>query len=283
MDRTSNESKSLTAKSIVNAAGPWADKLPVSEVKLRLSKGVHLVIPREKLDVPEAIVMTDGTRILFAIPWGQRVILGTTDTDYPSGELENPACEPADVQYILSVTNRTFPRANLSSIDVIATWTGLRPLIADPNGNPSDISREHEIHMPQPGWFDVAGGKLTTYRLMAEQTVDRIVKHLGLNARPCTTAQEPILPADETTFSRIVPVAVSREAVQHFCEKEWALHLDDVMIRRSSWKHYHADADQIARQVSEWMAALLGWTAEQSAAELERYRALTAAASCVEG
>lgn len=281
LDRTTNVSRPLSARSVVNATGPWADKLPASHVKLRLSKGVHLVIPREKLNVPEAIVMTDGARILFAIPWGERVILGTTDTDYPSADLENPACEPADVQYILNVTNRAFPLARLGAADVMATWAGLRPLIADPNGNPSDISREHEIHMPQPGWFDVAGGKLTTYRLMAQQAVDRIVNHLNLRARACTTASERILRPDETAFSGIVPVAVSRDAVQHFCEKEWALHLDDVMIRRSSWKHYHADAPQVARQVSEWMAASLGWNGEETAAELQRYESIVKAASCL--
>ena len=272
---------SLTAGAIVNAAGPWADKFAASHIRLRLSKGVHLVVPRERLNVPEAVVMTDGKRILFAIPWGERVILGTTDTDYPSTELENPACEPEDVAYILKIANRTFPDAKLTGDDVIATWTGLRPLIANPNGSPSDISREHEIHMPEPGWFDVAGGKLTTYRLMAEQTVDRIVKYLALaNARPCTTADEPLLPAGQTTFSGVVPPPVSREAVEQFCRGEWAVHLDDVMVRRSSWQHYHADADAVARQVAEWMAASMDWTPEQTAAEIERYEALTNAATC---
>jgi glycerol-3-phosphate dehydrogenase len=280
-DRVSKSSTTITARVMVNAAGPWADKLPVSTVKLRLSKGVHLVVPRERLDVPEAVVMTDGKRILFAIPWGQRVILGTTDTDYPGRELENPACEESDVAYILKVTNRAFPPAALTPADVVGTWTGLRPLIADPNGNPSDISREHEIHMPQPGWFDVAGGKLTTYRLMAEQTVDRIVKHLGLSVRPCATATEPLVPAGETSFSGIVPPAVSREAVEHYCRNEWAVHLDDVMVRRSSWQHYHANSDEIARQVAGWMSGILGWTPEQIAAELQRHEALTRAAGCV--
>ena len=281
LERSSGQSSTLTARAIVNAAGPWADKLPASHIKLRLSKGVHLVVARERLNVPEAVVMTDGKRILFAIPWGQRVILGTTDTDYDAAELENPACDASDVDYILKITNRAFPDAHLSSVDVIGTWTGLRPLIANPNGSPSDISREHEIHMPQPGWFDVAGGKLTTYRLMAEQTVDRIVKHLDLKAKDCTTEHEPLLPADETAFSRVVPPAVSRDAVEHYCRAEWAVHLDDVMVRRSSWQHYHADSDAIARQVCEWMAASLNWTPEQAAAELQRYESLVIASTSV--
>jgi glycerol-3-phosphate dehydrogenase len=277
-DRLSGATAQITPAVIVNAAGPWADKLPASSVKLRLSKGVHLVVMRDRLNVPEAVVMTDGKRILFAIPWGERVILGTTDTDYPAGDLENPACEPADVEYILKVTNRTFPKASLTSTDIIGTWAGLRPLIADPNGSPSDISREHEIHMPQPGWFDVAGGKLTTYRLMAEQTADRIVKHLGLkNAGPCRTTKEPLVLPNQTTFSGVVPPAVSREAVEHYCRHEWAVHLDDVMVRRSSWQHYHAESAEIAKQVAEWMAAELNWSADRTVAELERYGAIVRA------
>lgn len=245
-DRTTGKTTRVAPAAVVNAAGPWADKLKPSSVKLRLSKGVHLVVDRQRLNVPDAIVMTDGKRILFAIPWGERVILGTTDTDY-TGDLENPACEPADLAYILKITNRTFPSASLTAEDVIATWAGLRPLIADPSGSPSDISREHEIHMPHPGWFDVAGGKLTTYRLMAEQAVDRIVNFLALkNAGPCRTAAEPLLPESQTAYSAVVPPAVSREAVEHYCRNEWAVHLDDVMVRRSSWAYYHAAAAEIA-------------------------------------
>ena len=276
-DRLSDATAKISVPAIVNAAGPWADQLPASSVKLRLSKGVHLVVSRDRLNVPEAVVMTDGKRILFAIPWGERVILGTTDTDY-TGDLTNPACEPADLEYILKITNRTFPAASLTAGDVIGTWTGLRPLIADPNGSPSDISREHEIHMPQPGWFDVAGGKLTTYRLMAEQTTDRIVKHLALkNAGPCRTAKEPLVLPNQVAFSGVVPPAVSREAVEHYCRSEWAVHLDDVMIRRSSWQYYHAESSEIARQVAEWMAALLNWTMDETVAEVERYGAIVRA------
>jgi glycerol-3-phosphate dehydrogenase len=266
-----DQSLRLIARAVVNAAGPWADKLAPSAVKLRLSKGVHLVIPRDRLPVPDAVVMTQGKRILFAIPWGERLILGTTDTDY-AGPIDNPRCEAEDVRQILDVTNRSFPQAKIMPADVISTWTGLRPLIADPSGSPSDISREHEIHMPQPGWFDVAGGKLTTYRLMAKQTADRIVDHLKLKASPCTTASEPLVRPGEAAFSAVVPPAVSREAVEHFCRREWAVHLDDVMIRRSSWQYYLPDAErEIGRRVHGWMAELMSWPAEQAAAEWERY------------
>ena len=145
---------------------------------------------------------------------------------------------------MLQITNQFFPSARLAEQDVISTWAGLRPLIADPNGKPSDISRGHEIRSPEPGWWDVAGGKLTTYRLMAEQTVDQIVNWLkrlnGLHREVavCRTADEPLLPAaDVAGVSGILPPEFSRRAVEHYCANEWAVHLDDVMVRRTSW-HY---------------------------------------------
>ena len=178
----------IAARAVVNAAGPWADRLPQSRVHLRLTKGVHLVVDRSRLNVPDAVVMTEGSRILFAIPWGERLILGTTDTDY-QGPPEAVRTDPADVQYVLDVVNDTFPAVRLTPADVLATWSGLRPLIADPHGRPSDISRRHTIAVPQPGWIDVAGGKLTTYRLIAQQTVNTVFSQLGRT--PARTAVPP--------------------------------------------------------------------------------------------
>jgi glycerol-3-phosphate dehydrogenase len=265
----------VRARIVVNAAGAWAQRFPESRVKLRLTKGVHLVIDRPRLPVSDAVVMADGQRILFVIPWGHRVILGTSDTDY-DGPIENPTCEREDMEYVLRIVNRTFPDAAIGPDDVISTWAGLRPLIADPNGKPSDISRAHEIIVNQAmGWIDVAGGKLTTYRLMAEQTIDRALDLLGKGRRdmPCRTAEEALL--DHPDFSGIVPPAVTRQAVEHFCRHEWAQHLDDVMIRRTAWHQYHRDHASIATEVAAWMAPMLGWDAQQTAAELARYRRMT--------
>lgn len=271
------------ARTVVNAAGAWATELPESRVKLRLTKGVHVVIRRERLSVPDAVVMTDGPRILFAIPWGERTILGTTDTDY-AGDIDSPDCTDADVDYILKVVNRSFPSAAISPADVISAWSGLRPLIADRHGRPSDVSRAHEIIAGEPGWFDIAGGKLTTYRLMAEQMVDRVVQHLGVDAAPCRTADTPILPNDtdfkseisDLKFSGVTPPAIDEEVVAHACRREWAMHLDDVMIRRTGWLYYELDHLAIAGKVADWMAGALDWSPERTAAELERYRRMTA-------
>jgi glycerol-3-phosphate dehydrogenase len=265
----------LMARTVVNAAGAWAEQFAASQVRLRLTKGIHLVIDRSRLPVPEAVVMTDGKRILFAIPWGERVILGTTDSDY-QGPTEDPSCDAEDMAYVLRIANEHFPEAHVSEADVISAWAGLRPLIANANGKPSDISRAHEIHVGAGGWIDVAGGKLTTYRLMAEQTVDHVARILGKNEARCRTAEEPIVPGEgATAYSGVVPPAVLREAVEHFCRQEWAKHLDDVMIRRSGWRYYHRDHLEITTQVAGWMAAALGWSAERTAGELARYGEMT--------
>lgn len=269
-----DEEMAVEARCIVNAAGPWADRLASSRVRLRRTKGVHLVIPRHRLNIPDAVVMTEGRRILFAIPWGQRVILGTTDTDYAE-PIDQVRTEPADVDYILSVTNSTFPRAGLDQSDVISHWAGLRPLIEDPNGKPSDISRSHQIRIPEPRWIDVAGGKLTTYRLIAEQAVDAVGRQLGRKLARSRTALEPLVPPEEAAgVSGITPPPVRREAVEHYCREEWAVHLDDVMVRRTSWSYYLDDTDAVAEQVAGWMAEALGWDGARRARELDCHRSL---------
>jgi glycerol-3-phosphate dehydrogenase len=278
-------------RSIVNATGPWSDRIPHSSTSLRLTKGVHLVIDRKRLPVEDAVVLAEGSRILFVIPWGERIILGTTDTDY-RGPLDEPPCNDEDVAYILNVVNDGFPGAKLTPADLISTWSGLRPLVADPHGNPSDISRRHKITMSNPGWWDVTGGKLTTYRVMAEETVDSIAAFLGARTVPCQTATTPLVDMwtslseagnseprrdSSTWLSGILPPPVSATAVSHYCRVESARHLDDVMIRRTSWRHYHRNHLELAANVADWMASELGWTPADRAAELERYRRLTGA------
>ena len=279
-DAISGTKITVQAKTIINAAGPWADHVPHSRVKLRLAKGVHLVVDRARISAPDTIVMTEGKRILFAIPWGERTILGTTDTDY-NGPLDRIFADATDIRYVLEITNRFFPGANLTESDVISSWAGVRPLIADPHGSPSDISRSHQIDNPEPGWWDVAGGKLTTYRLMAEQTVDQIVhalKRAGSRPEigPCRTAIEPLLPTTETHgISGILPPEFNRDTVKHFCQNEWAAHLDDVMIRRAGWHYYYKDADGRAREAASWMKEILDWPDGVLVQEIERYHEIT--------
>ncbi|RIK73421.1 MAG: glycerol-3-phosphate dehydrogenase/oxidase [Planctomycetota bacterium] len=268
----------IESRTVVNATGPWSDRIPHSRTSLRLTKGVHLVIERGRLPVEDAVVLAEGSRILFVIPWGERVILGTTDTDY-RGDLEEPGCDDADVSYILDVVNDAFPGVGLGRADLVSTWSGLRPLVADARGNPSDISRRHKIEMSNPGWWDITGGKLTTYRLMAEETVDSIVKRLGMAAPAGRTATTPLLENGHAGGpSGILPPPVSESAVRRFCLEEGAWRLDDVMIRRSSWRHYYRNHLELASSVARWMADALAWTNGVLEAQLQQYRRLTGAA-----
>lgn len=262
----------VRTRAVVNAAGVWADHIPRSAIRLRPTQGVHLVISRTRLPVEDAIVLAAGRRILFAIPWGAWVTLGTTDTDVESVDRE-PRCEASDRDRVLEVVNRAFPDAKISADDVHAVWAGYRPLIADRHDNPSDISRRHRILNPEPGWWDIAGGKLTTYRLMAEQAVNRIVRALELTPGPCRTRDLPLAEGLAVEgVSGVLPPPVSREAVEHYCRGEWARHLDDVMIRRSGWAYGVPDPDATAAQAATWMAETLGWDRGRMEAEVLRWR-----------
>jgi glycerol-3-phosphate dehydrogenase len=243
----------IRARTIVNATGPWADKIPHSAVKLRLSKGIHIVINHSHLPVPSPVVITEGKRILFVIPWGERVIIGTTDTDFRAAP-ESVKTEPADVAYLLKVLKEFFPNVTLTESNIVSTWAGVRPLIAKQDGSPSDLSRAHQIRSPEPGWWDIAGGKLTTYRLMAEQAIDQIVRHLRAPAKPCRTATEPLLQAHQVNpYSGILPAPQSREAVEHYARNEWVLRPEDIFFRRSGWAFYDRISDEFKQRVSHWM------------------------------
>ena len=271
VDTLSDRHFACESRWIVNACGPWASLFPQSKVQLRLTKGIHLVIPRERLPIREAVVMSEGKRILFAIPWGERVILGTTDTDY-AGSLEDIPIDEADIEYVLGVTNWFFPKAEISRADIRAGWAGLRPLVAKGRGGPSDISRAHVIRVVGPGWVDVAGGKLTTYLLMGEQVVRKILRRMdrrGHRPNPC----EPFLAEGESVPRLgVLPPEPTPELVKYFCEREWACRLEDVMIRRTSWHYYRDDLAQLSQEVAQWMAELLGWDEAKKKEEIARYQ-----------
>ena len=283
-DRLTSKKHTVRAKAIVNATGPWAQGVPHSRVKLRLTKGIHVVVERSRLPVPEAIAITQGHRLLFVIPWGERVIIGTTDTDY-RGSLDDVRAEPEDIRYLLGAVKEFFPSINISASELVNSWAGLRPLIAEPGAahsrreqTPSEVARSHEIKNPEPGWWDVAGGKLTTYRLMAEQTVNQLVrwlkKHYGVGEidEQCRTAEEPLLlPSETNGLSGIVPPPFNPAAVEHFCDREWSVHLEDVMLRRTGWHYYFRDARSKAEQVATWMAQNAGWTDARREEELRNY------------
>jgi glycerol-3-phosphate dehydrogenase len=175
----------VTTHSVVIAAGPWTDQvaarfeLAVAGPILRPTKGVHLVFRREVLPLERAITVispVDG-RVMFAIPWRNRLVLGTTDTDF-DGDPDEVWADPEDARYLCESANQVFPDAHFDPANVIATWAGLRPLIHEEAEAASDVSREHQIYVRNDGVLLIAGGKLTTYRLMAKQAVRAAVRWL---------------------------------------------------------------------------------------------------------
>lgn len=269
--RTGATSRVETA-AVVNAAGPWADQFRQAGVHLRHTKGVHLVFDRERLPVSAALVMPHGERIVFAIPWGCRTYVGTTDTDY-AGDLTNPEVTAEDRSDLLGVLGHFFPDAELGARDVRASWAGIRPLLQS-RGRPSEVSRSHRISWAQPGWLDVAGGKLTTARLMGEQATDALVEWLGLPKIPCRTAELLLHPDAHTApGDDVLPPVVSRNHVERACREEGALTLTDLMFHRTSWHYYLGSRREIAAQAAAWMATALGWDDDYLRDELARYAA----------
>ncbi len=182
--------KEVAAHAVINATGPWTDEVlamsgPRTGKLLRPTKGVHVVVSAEKLPVKHAVVLAHPTdeRVLFAMPWGDRTYVGTTDTDWDGSPGEEHATL-ADVDYLIAAANEHFPGREITYDDVISTWAGLRPLVApDPDigeVSESKVSREHHIVVGEDGLITIAGGKLTTYRKMAKETVDTAVQLLKL-------------------------------------------------------------------------------------------------------
>jgi glycerol-3-phosphate dehydrogenase len=180
----------LRASVVVNAGGVWSDEVSRlsdanSPGKLRPSKGIHVVTPAEKLGNHTAVLIPSlgEQRFLFVIPWHGRTVIGTTDTDY-EGDLDEPIAQPDEVNRVMQSAARAFPAAKLSSEDVISTFAGLRPLVrAGHKQSTKELSRKEEIFETELGLITITGGKLTTWRRMAERVVDLISQRFGRNGR----------------------------------------------------------------------------------------------------
>jgi glycerol-3-phosphate dehydrogenase len=181
IDRIAEESFSIHAKVVVNAAGPWVDKLREKDHSkkgkhLHLTKGVHIVLPQKKLPVAQSIYFDVGDgRMIFAIPRGRITYIGTTDTNY-SGDLDEVKTDKEDAEYLIKAVNQTFANCSLSVVDIESSWAGLRPLIHEEGKGASELSRKDEIFESPSGLISIAGGKLTGYRKMAERVVDVVIK-----------------------------------------------------------------------------------------------------------
>lgn len=179
-DVLSGDTLDVRAGRILAAAGPWADEIrrlddPNAKPLLRLTKGVHLVVPRHRLPLSNAVVMRgQDQRMMFAVPSGGYSYVGTTDTDHTDRPCE-ARVEPSDIDYILEAANQTFPDARLTPDDVTSAWVGLRPLIMPTKDvDPSAVSRDYALFYCPSGLVSVGGGKLTAFRAMASHIVDTL-------------------------------------------------------------------------------------------------------------
>ena len=256
-DAFSGETFEVRARVVMNATGPWSDSIhkledPNARAVVRGTKGVHIAVPAERVGNHGALIVLapqDG-REMFVLPAGAQTIIGTTDTPTTEHPDEVRASR-AEVRYLLDAVNHYFPSAKLTDDDVIAAWAGIRPLIASGNGgDPAKASREHEIVTGPRGVVSVSGGKLTTYREMSSQLVDRIEQALG----------RPVTPSPTLTRPLASPGA------------EFACTIADVLVRRSKIAFETRDHGlSMAPQVATALAAEFGWDGARTARELSDY------------
>ena len=233
----SKDSFPIRCHTIANATGPWCDYLRKelledSNHHVRTTKGIHLVIHRNDLPINHTILgqaVQDG-RYVFAVPWRQFVFLGTTDTDY-DGDPDRIPTERSDVDYLLEAFNHYFPDAKLDDDKIISTFAGLRPLTYEEGKTASSVTREYQIFETPQNFFNIIGGKLTTYRTMAKAMVDRMAKRLEKSfdisaANPkCMTDQIPLFGGDIPDYPEFYDNWKTKLNSQYNLEADIAHHL----------------------------------------------------------
>lgn len=316
VDTLSGRERRLKARFVVNATGVWADRVrltanPDAEPLLRPAKGIHISYPRNLTPIEHVVILkgSDG-RPLFAVPVGRTVYVGTTDTDF-DGDLDHPHAEPEEVDYLIEAVNRIFDQANLTRDQVTSSWAGIRPLISvGKEKNSSTVSREHEIRLESQRLCTVCGGKLTTFRSMAAQTVDLVVSVLTeKTGPPSSTANLPLcgvmpdVTRDPRSFhspevitrlnnkygpqadfilqlarSPRLNVLLDQEIGLISAEVFWAVKgemamtLVDAMVRRLGLMYITPDNGQrVASKVARVMAPLLGWDSVETDVQIKKY------------
>ena len=184
---------------VINATGVWTDEIQAlskqrGRFRVRASKGVHVVVPRDRIVSEVAIILRTEKSVLFVIPWGTHWIIGTTDTDWDL-DLAHPAATKADIDYILDRVN-TVLATPLTHEDIDGVYAGLRPLLAGESEETSKLSREHAVASPAPGLVAIAGGKYTTYRVMASDAVDAAAEFIPARVATSITEKVPLVGAD---------------------------------------------------------------------------------------
>ncbi|HSR45581.1 MAG TPA: glycerol-3-phosphate dehydrogenase/oxidase [Acidimicrobiia bacterium] len=198
LDLETGESLDVRARQVINATGVWTDEIQDmagrGTIEVRASKGIHLVVPRDRLHSDSGLILRTATSVLFVIPWGKHWIIGTTDTDW-NLDLAHPAASRNDIDYLLSRVNSVLDQP-LEREDVEGIYAGLRPLLYGESEATSKLTREHAVSQTVPGLISVAGGKYTTYRVMAADAVDAAARNLAGRIPPSCTAEIPLVGAD---------------------------------------------------------------------------------------
>ena len=317
----------VRARSIVNATGVWADDVRALDEaehphSIRPAKGIHISVPWDKVrnDIAAVVPVPKDRRSIFVVPWagadgtvggpGSVTYIGTTDTDY-DGDVDDPQCTADDVAYLLEAMNRSLAEP-LTADDVLGTWAGLRPLIAAGDGRTADLSRRHRVTTSGSGMVTVTGGKLTTYREMAEDAVSAAVEVIGepagrragrsrtrrlalrgadgwqdARAADAHLAEryggeagvlEAMVTADPSLAGPLVPgLPYRRVEAVYAARYEMATTLDDVLSRRTRARLRARDATAAAAEdVAALVGGELGWSAEERAAQVAAYRAAAA-------
>ncbi|GAA1920562.1 glycerol-3-phosphate dehydrogenase/oxidase [Streptomyces sodiiphilus] len=189
----------IRAKQVVNATGVWTDDTQAmiaerGQFHVRASKGIHLVVPKDRIHSSTGLILRTEKSVLFVIPWGRHWIIGTTDTPWDLDKA-HPAASSADIDYLLERVNEVLA-VPLTRDDVEGVYAGLRPLLAGESEATSKLSREHTVAHPVPGLVVVAGGKYTTYRVMAKDAVDAAVHALDTRVAECCTEEIPLVGAE---------------------------------------------------------------------------------------
>lgn len=196
-DVESGDELDIRARQTVNATGVWTDEIQDmaggAALRVRASKGVHIVVPRDRIDAGAGLICRTPTSVLFVIPWGEFWLVGTTDSDW-NLDLARPAASAADLDYLLGQANRWL-RPALTHADIVGVYAGLRPLLHGESDSTSKLSREHAVTTVTPGLLSVAGGKYTTYRVMAADAVDAAVSAMGVDAPASCTETVPLVGA----------------------------------------------------------------------------------------
>ncbi|MBK9724275.1 MAG: glycerol-3-phosphate dehydrogenase/oxidase [Candidatus Lutibacillus vidarii] len=198
LDKETGREFEIHARQVVNATGVWTDQTQAmvgerGQFHVRASKGIHLVVPRDRFHSTTGIILRTEKSVLFVIPWGRHWIIGTTDTDWAL-DLAHPAATSADIEYILGHVNRILA-TELTQADVEGVYAGLRPLLSGESDQTSKLSREHIVAHPTPGLVVIAGGKYTTYRVMAMDAIDEAARALGGDVPSSTTENIPMVGA----------------------------------------------------------------------------------------